>query len=809
MDGQGRRACIYTFIAEPNHRVKLDFNQFQLAGTSDNCDIEYIDIYSELTGPEDDLLRQPLGGRYCGSVSPHVRISLYNVLVLVLHSRADNRRDALKFHGTYEFIPASRFVVGTPLAPGKCGFEIQSKHKKKGTVISPTYPGTYPKNFTCIYIFRGRPGQRIYLFFRDFDIYFGGEHCPYDAVTVYDGLTNRDTIIRKVCGLQQKMEIYSLTEHLFLEFNTTNPPRADHRGFVIEYEFSSRFVDVAKLIDGQSGVTHMRGTECDVRVESNRETQHIISSPNYPQYYPLNTSCTYILDGLQGAQNLERVILTFLHFAVFSEDEMDTEDGVCSDSYVGVAATSGTIKATLGDGESSYDVQLCTRYPPGDEKLSPIMSDGPRMVIVFSSDDQRINDNQHPLGFRASVQFRTDFGIPGLPVGDSNKCQFMFNQPAGFFNSPRYPSSYPLDTNCTYYIKGRRGQKVITYFEQFALHQGLSQADLCGDWLEIHDVITEPDGRESTKLKSRYCAGALPGPTVSAWHSHEMRVIFHSDHHGTATGFKAFYELRNAPAEDIPTSPRGRCGGRVGGSGKTAGWIASPGFPNKYNKDLICNWEIGVRKGYMVLLNPYHLEVEGEMTALGANCQNAVIRIDSDMTNTDAADGIEFCGTDPGKISPILSKSNIMRLSFLTSPDKVNGLKGFNFTWTEVRLVSDEETCTSSGMYKCTYSKFCIDESLRCNGIPNCGLHDNTDEAHCNVEESGTDVRTLMLAAAAAGLVILVSLIVLCFVLKKKFGKKKKRHHHQQRQQRQPFRPHSTSQTRRPHTSSHDEIEYK
>lgn len=44
-----------------------------------------------------------------------------------------------------------------------------------------------------------------------------------------------------------------------------------------------------------------------------------------------------------------------------------------------------------------------------------------------------------------SAQFLfSDFGIPGLPVGDSNKCQFMFTQPAGFFNSPRYPASVCL-----------------------------------------------------------------------------------------------------------------------------------------------------------------------------------------------------------------------------------------------------------------------------------------------------------------------------------------------------------------------------
>lgn len=86
--------------------------------------------------------------------------------------------------------------------------------------------------------------------------------------------------------------------------------------------------------------------------------------------------------------------------------------------------------------------------------------------------------------------------------------------------------------------------------------------------------------------------------------------------------------------------------------------------------------------------------------------------------------------------------SSFVFFSFLTSPDKVNGLKGFNFTWTEVRLASgisreilvnisllDDDMCI--GQFKCTYNKFCIDDQLKCDGNENCGLHDDTDEAHC------------------------------------------------------------------------------
>uniref|UniRef100_A0A1I7XFW0 Low-density lipoprotein receptor domain class A n=1 Tax=Heterorhabditis bacteriophora TaxID=37862 RepID=A0A1I7XFW0_HETBA len=73
---------------------------------------------------------------------------------------------------------------------------------------------------------------------------------------------------------------------------------------------------------------------------------------------------------------------------------------------------------------------------------------------------------------------------------------------------------------------------------------------------------------------------------------------------------------------------------------------------------------------------------------------------------------------------------------FLTSPDKVNGLKGFNMSWTEVREVSDMADCSSPYEYMCTYSKLCISSRLRCNGDENCGYQDDTDETHCETPHS-------------------------------------------------------------------------
>ena len=55
-----------------------------------------------------------------------------------------------------------------------CSFLIKNKQKREGEFMSPTYPGVYPKNMDCYYLFKGVTGQRVKLEFFDFDLYYGG-----------------------------------------------------------------------------------------------------------------------------------------------------------------------------------------------------------------------------------------------------------------------------------------------------------------------------------------------------------------------------------------------------------------------------------------------------------------------------------------------------------------------------------------------------------------------------------------------------------------------------------------------------------
>ncbi len=81
---------------------------------------------------------------------------------------------------TYLSYPSDRYHLGTPLPNVEspkgetCSFVIYSKSRQTGEIMTPTYPGTYPKDMECAYKFIGEPGQRVRLEFRDFDLFYGG-----------------------------------------------------------------------------------------------------------------------------------------------------------------------------------------------------------------------------------------------------------------------------------------------------------------------------------------------------------------------------------------------------------------------------------------------------------------------------------------------------------------------------------------------------------------------------------------------------------------------------------------------------------
>ncbi|KAL6441059.1 hypothetical protein ACFW04_003426 [Cataglyphis niger] len=732
--------CVYTFLAGPRQRVELIFKSFGLRGKPPDgsavgelpaCIHEYMDIYSEIRSENTTkLIETPFGGRFCGPIPPRRRVSLYQGIALSFFTDKNVTLPSI-FSGIYRFINASEYEVGTPAPNTPCSFTIDVKSKRNGTILSPTYPGTYPKNLTCSYQFIGTPGQRVRLEFRDFDLYFGGPHCPLDYVKIYDGLDNSAAVIGTYCGQQRNLVLYSSNNSLFVLFITLKrTANTQNRGFKGIFEFSEGFVklDFIKYYHGE----HIRGSECDQKILSKKDKSGFVVSPNYPYLYVPKVVCRYFIYGMQDSQHLERVRLEFIEFSI----RIPNTENACTDGYLKLYLKGQEVT----DSYDKFDYEMC------GNKSNPthVVSDGPRLVMVFSSGESQAR------GFKAEYTFETEYKIPGTAAPDGS-CTFSYyslSRKRGEFNSPRYPSNYPSDTNCTYFFIATPNEQITLIFDHFKVRTrnvnvtvGHYGHELCQeDWLEIYNMYQD----ETEKLIGRYCGVTAPGPVESNLGARGLKVILHSDSELVYSGFKARYTF------EIAKSIFGDCGSNI--SSLNYGIITSPNFPNKYDgparnlASKTCNWFIRVRPNHKILLNFETFSVEGDQLARG--CPAAVLRIWYSLTSTPH----ELCGVKtPDTKWNFLSEDNNMRLSFI-SADKAVGQQGFRAVWTEVSMNTD----CQDGQFLCSKSKYCIAEPLQCNNIDNCGPDDTSDEENC--------AASAPLSPALAGVSSAMLLLSLCFV---------------------------------------------
>ncbi|XP_059483669.1 tolloid-like protein 1 isoform X3 [Neocloeon triangulifer] len=726
------RQCIYTFIAGPRQRVEVGFTSFGLRGTPPDgssighlpaCVHEYIDLYVEIKDSNvSDLINSPFGGRYCGPIAPRRRISLYRTLALGFFTDKNATYPDL-FGGTYSFINDSEYEVGTPEPNTPCTFTVHTDVRRTGNIISPTYPGVYPKDLTCSYQFIGKPGQRVRLEFRDFDLFFGGPHCPFDYVKVYDGLTNESATIGTYCGQQRNLVLYSSESSLFVSFVTLQrTANTQNRGFKGIFEFSESFV---KLDFIKSEGEHIRGSECDQKILSKKESRGIVYSPNYPFPYIPKIVCRYFIYGMQDMQHLERVRLSFDKFEI-----PRGQNGECSDGYLKIYLKG---QETM-DAYDKYDHEFCGEMLPAQ-----VVSDGPRLVMVFSSGEVQ------GRGFKAKYTFETEYRIPGTAAPDGS-CTFTYRSTSrkrGEFNSPRYPSNYPSGTNCTYIFIATPNEQVNIVFDHFKVRADSantthgSYGHYCQeDWLEIYNMYK--DGTE--KLVGRYCGVTAPGPVESNRGATGLKVLLHSDDEGVFSGFKARYMF------EVAKSIFGDCGSNV--SSQEYGVITSPNWPNNYEgperglASRTCNWYLSVRPRFKILLNFEAFAVEGDPQNRG--CPAAVVRI----WRGNEGPPLELCGEKlPLDRTQFTSENHVMRISFI-SADKSVGAVGFRAVWTEM---TESPGCDQ---FQCSKNGFCISERLRCNNVDNCGFEDRSDETNCHTEPPFEPLA--MLGAGIGGAVVFI-----------------------------------------------------
>ncbi|XP_031631169.1 uncharacterized protein LOC116345699 isoform X2 [Contarinia nasturtii] len=772
------RQCLYIFLAGPGQRVEIVFTSFNLRGSPPDgaavgeipsCGSEYMDIYSEVQSSDPaDLINSPFGGRYCGPNLPRRRISLYRAIALSFFT-GKNATTAQLFTGRYSFINASIFEIGTPITGSPCSYTITPQKNKSDTFISPTYPGSYPKDLSCTYHFIGESNQRVRLEFRDFDLFFGGPHCPFDYVKVYDGPDNSSELIGTYCGQQRNLVLYSSESSLLVQFFTLRRTAStQNRGFKGIYEFSESFVklDFIRLSNG----VHIRGSECDQKILSKRESTGFVYSPNYPFPYLPKTVCRYFIYGLQDAQNLERVRLEFQMFEIQHKEHKDKDkdkESNCTEGYLKIFLKGQETQ----DAYDKFDYEFC-----GHDIPHLVMSDGPRVVMVFSSGELQAR------GFKAKYSFETEYKVPGTAAPDGS-CSFVYRSTSrkkGDFNSPRFPSKYISDSNCSYKFLATPNEQVTILFDHFKIKAVNSNitgggygAACIEDWLEIYVLFR--DGQE--RFIGRYCGNTSPGPMESPRGATGIRLLLHTDAENVSSGFKGRYVF------EVAKSVTGDCGGNF--TNQDYDIITSPNYPAKYDgpgKGLAsraCNWYITARYGFRVLMRIEFFSVEGDPPTRG--CPAAALRIWLTPDQPELAP-IELCGEKTtGDIWHYISNGQNARISFITT-DKTIGAQGFRIVWTEVQdsaKISGPTTsilhhCEPTYLFHCTVSGYCISNKLHCDGLKNCGPGDDSDEMNCSADVTKDESEILIISSLAA------CSFLICLVCTIYHRRKRRKHHHRQ-----------------------------
>ncbi|XP_059357374.1 neuropilin-1a-like isoform X2 [Carassius carassius] len=194
--------------------------------------------------------------------------------------------------------------VARALTESLCGGKIPIT--SAGYVTSPGYPSGYLGNQQCSWLIQAPdPQQKILINFNPhFDL--EGRECKYDFVQVFDGVDENAVSLGRFCGKIAPSQIISNGNSLLIKF--TSDYESTGAGFSIRYEI------------------HRTGTECS---RNFTEPNGVIQTPGFPDKYPNNLECTFII----FAPKMAEIVLDFQSFDM-EPDTTAPAGAICRFDYL-------------------------------------------------------------------------------------------------------------------------------------------------------------------------------------------------------------------------------------------------------------------------------------------------------------------------------------------------------------------------------------------------------------------------------------------------------------------------------------------
>ncbi|XP_041486764.1 cubilin isoform X1 [Microtus oregoni] len=431
------KECTWNIRGAPGSSIQLTIHDFDVEQHA-SCNFDTLEIYA---GPD---FHAPRIAQLCSrtpSANPMRISSTGNELAI--RFKTDSSLNGRGFNASWQAVP------------GGCGGIFQAP---SGEIHSPNYPNSYRANTQCSWIIQVGKHHRVLLNITDFDL-----EATDSCIMTYDGSSSANTRVASVCGRQTPPNsILSTGNSLFVRFQSGSSRQS--RGFRARFR-----------------------QECGGHIIT--DSSDTISSPLFPDKYPDNQNCTWILE---AQPPFNHITLTFSHF------QLQDSTG-CQEDFLEIL-----------DGKD-YDAPVQGRYC-GNSLPHPIISFGSALTLRFVS-----NSLGRFEGFHAFYSAST------------SACGGTFSTAQGIFNSPNYPAEYHPNVECVWNVVSSPGNQLQLSFLSFQLENSLN----CNkDFVEIRE------GNATGRLVGRYCGNALPG-NYSPIKGHTLWIRFVSDGSGSGMGFQA------------------------------------------------------------------------------------------------------------------------------------------------------------------------------------------------------------------------------------------------------------------------------